>query len=108
MILYHGTNIDFNVINLDKCLPFTDFGKGFYLTDIREQAEALAQKKSRLFGGSPIVQEYIFIPDEAKKAGLKTLLFDMPSREWADFIFRNLNNQYYFGSHKAIELLKRI
>lgn len=51
MILYHGTNIDFKAIDLDKCVPFKDFGKGFYLTDIREQAEALAQKKSRLFRG---------------------------------------------------------
>lgn len=44
MILYHGTNIDFKDIDFDKCVPFKDFGKGFYLTDIREQAEALAQK----------------------------------------------------------------
>lgn len=44
MILYHGTNIDFKDIDFDKCVPFKDFGKGFYLTDIREQAEALAQE----------------------------------------------------------------
>lgn len=34
-----------------------DFGKGFYLTNIRRQAEELACKKERLFGGTPIVQE---------------------------------------------------
>ena len=51
MILYHGTNIDFNDIDLDKCTPYKDFGKGFYLTDIREQAESLSVKKSKLFGG---------------------------------------------------------
>jgi len=60
MILYHGTNIDFRKIDLSKCVPFKDFGKGFYLTDISDQAEALAQKKSLLFGGSQIVQEYVF------------------------------------------------
>ena len=156
MILYHGTNIDFKAIDFDKCVPFKDFGKGFYLTDIREQAEALAQKKSRLFGGSPIVQEYVFIPEDAEKAGLKMLCFETPSKEWAEFIFsnrnrnsdfhhdydiiygpiandgvayllgryeegsinldelakelefRDLNNQYYFGTKKAIELLKRL
>ena len=81
MTLYHGTNVDFTNINLGKCLPFKDFGKGFYLTDIREQAEALAQKKSRLFGGSPIVQEYIFLPEDAEQAGLRTLRFNGPSKE---------------------------
>jgi len=156
MILFHGTNVDFNNIELSKCIPFKDFGKGFYLTDIRHQAEALAQKKSRLFGGSPIVQEYIFIPEEAENAGLKMRRFDTPSKEWAEFIFNNrnrnsnfhhdydiiygpiandgvayllgryeegtigldelskelefreLNNQYYFGTQRAINYLKRL
>ena len=84
MILYHGTNIDFKDIDLGKCAPFKDFGKGFYLSDISDQAEALAQKKSRLFGGSPIVQEYVFIPKDAEKAGQKMLRFKTPSKEWAE------------------------
>lgn len=50
MILYHGTYTDFQEIELDKCLPYKDFGKGFYLTDILEQADAMAQKKSRIYG----------------------------------------------------------
>lgn len=45
MILYHGTYTDFQEIELDKCSPYKDFGKGFYLTDILEQADAMAQKK---------------------------------------------------------------
>lgn len=57
MILYHGTYTDFQEIELDKCSPYKDFGKGFYLTDILEQADAMAQKKSRIYGGSPIVQK---------------------------------------------------
>lgn len=45
MILYHGTNIDFNVIDLTRSNKYKDFGQGFYLTDIRSQAEELAVKK---------------------------------------------------------------
>lgn len=156
MILYHGTNIDFKTIELEKCFPFKDFGKGFYLTDIQDQAEALAQKKSKLFGGSPLVQEYAFSLEEAKNTGLKIHYFHTPSREWAKFIFNNrnrnsnfhhdydivygpiandgvayllsryeegtinldelakelefnnLNNQYYFGTQQAIDLLIRL
>ena len=38
MILFHGTNQDFEAIDLSKCSPYKDFGRGFYLTDICEQA----------------------------------------------------------------------
>ncbi|MBO7203514.1 MAG: DUF3990 domain-containing protein [Bacteroidales bacterium] len=44
MILYHGTNVDFDVIDLIKSNKYKDFGQGFYLTDIRSQAEELATK----------------------------------------------------------------
>lgn len=57
MKLYHGTNVDFNAISPTK---YKAFGQGFYLTDIRIQAEELAAKKSRLFGGFPVIQEYEF------------------------------------------------
>jgi hypothetical protein len=32
MILYHGSNIGIERIELDKCRPFKDFGRGFYTT----------------------------------------------------------------------------
>ncbi|WP_369598594.1 DUF3990 domain-containing protein [Parabacteroides distasonis] len=51
MILYHGTNMDFEAIDITRSNPYKDFGKGFYLTDIRKQAEELAKKRSRIFGG---------------------------------------------------------
>ena len=54
MRLYHGTNVDFDVIDITKSQKFKDFGQGFYLTDIYTQAEELAKKKARLFGGSPV------------------------------------------------------
>ena len=36
--LYHGSNVGIDLICLDKCSPFKDFGRGFYLADIEEQA----------------------------------------------------------------------
>jgi len=38
MILYHGTNIDFDIIDLLKSKPNKDFGRGFYLTESLAQA----------------------------------------------------------------------
>ena len=96
MKLYHGTNVDFDVIDLTKSNKYKDFGQGFYLTDIRSQAEELAAKKSRLFGGYPIIQEYEFDKSLLSGAELKVLKFDKPSTEWAEFIFKNRNRDNDF------------
>ena len=56
MILYHGTNVDFDEIEIKKTRNYKDFGQGFYLTDIKSQAEELATKRALMFGGTPIVQ----------------------------------------------------
>lgn len=37
MKLYHGSNTLIESIDLSRCRPYKDFGRGFYLTDIREQ-----------------------------------------------------------------------
>ena len=41
MILYHGTNIHFNDIDLQKSNNNKDFGKGFYLSEDLKQAEVI-------------------------------------------------------------------
>lgn len=96
MKLYHGTNIDFKAIDLTKSNQYKDFGRGFYLTDIRSQAEELAAKKSRLFGGYPVIQEYEFDDSLLVDSDLRVLKFDTPSTEWAEFIFKNRNRESHF------------
>lgn len=96
MKLYHGTNIDFNEIDLTQSNKHKDFGQGFYLTDIRSQAEELAAKKSRLFGGYPVIQEYEFDESALDNNGLKVLKFEAPTTEWAEFIFKNRNRDSNF------------
>lgn len=102
MILYHGTNIDFDTINLTKSHKYKDFGQGFYLTDIRKQAEELASKRSRLFGGYPVIQEYEFDEKLLEEGELRVLKFDRPSEEWADFIFKNRNRETNFFWNRKI------
>jgi len=38
MILYHGSNVEIGTIDLGRCRPYKDFGKGFYTSPILEQA----------------------------------------------------------------------
>jgi hypothetical protein len=38
MILYHGSNVNFDTVSLDFAKDKRDFGRGFYTTTIKEQA----------------------------------------------------------------------
>lgn len=56
MILYHGTNIEFDKIDLAKSKPNKDFGRGFYLsTDYSQAMEMAKTKVEQLEFGTPIV-----------------------------------------------------
>jgi hypothetical protein len=97
MILYHGTNSDFSQINLWKTKPYKDFGKGFYVTDIQHQAFELAKNRCRIWGGSPVVQEYEFDESVLQSGSLKILRFEKVCVEWADFIYKNRNRSANFS-----------
>ena len=56
MKLYHGTNTDIVTIDLNKGLRYKDFGSGFYLTPNKDTAIRMANKKTRLFGGTSTLQ----------------------------------------------------
>ena len=45
MKLYHGTNIDFEKIDIAKSKPNKDFGRGFYLSADYKQAQNMANIK---------------------------------------------------------------
>ncbi|MCF0194834.1 MAG: DUF3990 domain-containing protein [Bacteroidaceae bacterium] len=87
MRLFHGTNVRFEHIDLAQSKPNKDFGPGFYLSDDREQAVAMAESKVMMSGGVPQVIEFEFDAEQA--TGLKVLRFDEYSREWAEFIVMN-------------------
>ncbi len=89
MKLYHGTNIEFYEIDLSKSNRFKDFGQGFYLTDIRQQAIDLSYKRAARDGGIPYVQEYEFDEKWLLDDSLNILRFDGPTSEWAEFIYKN-------------------
>lgn len=89
MILYHGTNCDFSVIDLTKTKPYKDFGRGFYVTDIQQQAHDLARNRCKIWGGTPCVQEYEFDETNLHSNNLNVLRFEKVCIEWADFIYKN-------------------
>lgn len=98
MILYHGTNIDFEEIDLMKSKPNKDFGRGFYLSPLFEQAKDMAEAKvEQLEYGNPIILKYEV--SEEKMKNLRVLQFDSYSEEWAKFILANRNNKSGIAVH---------
>lgn len=58
MLLYHGSNTDIKSISLAMCRPYKNFGRGFYLTELKDQALKMANRVSRIYGGHSIVNIY--------------------------------------------------
>ena len=63
--------------------PTVDFGRGFYVTPLYEQAAKWCGKFKRR-GKDGIISRYEY--DESRESELKTLKFDSYSEEWLDFI----------------------
>ncbi len=95
MILYHGSNIDIKNISLSACRPYKDFGRGFYLTDIPEQAERMAERVAKIYGGDPVLN--IFEIDDSFRdyTNLNIMNFgEETSEEWARFVMNNRNRDF--------------
>lgn len=83
MILYHGSFVEVDRPDLAHSRPNVDFGKGFYVTPIYEQAKKWCSRFIRR-GKDGIVSRYVFGEDAYKD--LKVLTFDTYSADWLDFI----------------------
>ena len=94
MLLYHGSNVEITEINLNKCRPYKDFGRGFYLTTMEEQAVMMARRVGRIYGGAPYVTSFEFDGKALKDDALNVKIFSELSVEWAMFVLNNRNRAY--------------
>jgi len=99
MILFHGSNMSISDVDLSKCRPFKDFGRGFYLTDIESQATHMAKRVARIYGGTPVVSKFVFDKGIYDDATITTMIFDKPSRDWALFILNNRNRESAYDTN---------
>lgn len=92
MILFHGSNVPIEIIDLSKSRPGKDFGRGFYLSEDKEQAIEMAESKVAFLGGDPIVTSFEFDESFLSSNNLKVKLFDSYTEEWARFVYDNREN----------------
>jgi hypothetical protein len=84
--LYHGSDISFSKIDLSKSAPKKDFGKGFYTTNDKFQAEKFAKLKAKR---NRLAKGYVEIFHLQNYEGLSIKHFNSSDEEWFDFVLYN-------------------
>ena len=100
MRLFHGSNLEINTVDLSKCMPGKDFGRGFYTTLLEKQAWRMAQRRAKLEGGTPTVTIFEIPDDLLERPELNCKVFaETPTIEWAVFIKNNRDRKFLdYGS----------
>jgi hypothetical protein len=93
MTVYHGSDSLIRQIDLTNSKPGKDFGRGFYVTKYRRQAEDMAKRVSDWRHTQPVVTEFEFDEYAVEDTQLKTLRFDGYTKDWFDFIMLNRRNR---------------
>lgn len=84
MKLFHGSNTVVDRPDVARSRDRLDFGRGFYLTSVKKQAELWARRKAMRAGGRPLVNVYDFT--EGDVSG-NVLVFDkMIASGWSSFV----------------------
>lgn len=94
MNVYHGSNMVIDHPDISHSFRNLDFGKGFYVTTVRKQAERWAKRKA-LFAENtrPILNEYI-MSENMQDLSVRNFHDDLDT--WIDFVCqcRDGNTEY--------------
>jgi hypothetical protein len=105
MKVFHGSYTEIETVDLSKCQANKDFGRGFYVTKFRKQAEEWAEIIGTVNHTIGVVTEFTFYERAFTEENLKTLRFYEYNDEWFDFIIlnRNLENPEQKHDYDIVE-----
>lgn len=83
MIVYHGSSLEVKNPNIIYSKDYLDFGKGFYVTTYKKQAEQWALRKGIRQSKDAVVNEYILLDD---MSNYSILSFENENEKWLDFV----------------------
>jgi hypothetical protein len=86
LILYHGSNKNFDAVDLSMSKDKRDFGRGFYTTTLREQAEDWAKALFDRFRGDGI---FIYEAELELTGNLSVKTYEGLSEEWLLMVQKN-------------------
>ena len=99
MIAYHGSTVQIQHPDIMHSKKYLDFGRGFYITTYRQQAEKWAKRKAVRTGGQPIVNIYK-IP--VRWDGLHVLEFQEADEKWLDFVCASRQGKELYKTYDVI------
>ena len=102
MILYHGGTEAVMQPDCKAGRPDLDFGQGFYVTLLQDQAEGFARRKARDRKGKPVISVYEFDYDAAIK-DCAYLNFEFYDEAWLDFVVASRNGMKLWANYDIVE-----
>ena len=102
MILYHGGTEAVMQPDCKKGRPDLDFGQGFYVTLLQDQAEGFAKRKARDRKGKSVISVYEFDYENAIK-DCAYLNFEFYDEAWLDFVVDSRNGQKPWAQYDVVE-----
>ena len=102
MILYHGGTEAVTHPDCKAGRTDLDFGQGFYVTLLQEQAEGFAMRKARDRKVKPVISVYEFDYDNAIK-DCSYLNFEFYDEDWLDFVVASRNGLKPWAKYDIVE-----
>lgn len=102
MILYHGGTEAVMRPDCKAGRPDLDFGQGFYVTLLQDQAEGFAKRKARDRKGKPVISVYEFYYESAIK-DCAYLNFEFYDEAWLDFVVASRNGMKPWANYDIVE-----
>ena len=89
MRLYHSSNVSVEKPDTDHSRDYLDFGRGFYLTSLYEQAVKYAQRFTRRQQNAWLnIYEFSYNP-----SNWNVLIFDAYDKAWLDFVSKCMSGE---------------
>jgi hypothetical protein len=99
MKVFHGSNTFIETVDLNKGKLRRDFGRGFYVTKLKHQAENMAIRVAGKSNGQPTVTEFEFDEYAYDDEDLHVRRFETYDEAWLDFIILNRQNKTRIAAH---------
>lgn len=100
MIVYHGSTEIVEKPDVEHSYRLLDFGRGFYVTTVKEQAERWARRKADIFGKNKAIVNIYRVNDDTN--GFQVKFFKEDLIEWIDFVCRCRDGEKDYQKYDVI------
>jgi len=101
MIVYHGSTLEIKNPDTSKSKKYLDFGAGFYVTTLKNQAEKWALRKKTFSNKTCKAIVNIYEIDDLTDC--KYLKFDSYNKNWLEFISKCRKGEDIYKNYDIVE-----